>query len=367
MPNPKPHIATLHRVSHSGKSRGSFLRLDMNENVDGLSEDFVREVLSKISPQFIATYPEYDRLMQKIAKHNGIPPEHICVSNGSDGAIKYIFDAYITPGDSIILTDPTFAMYTVYGRMFGAKITEIQYGPDFNLPYEQLLLSITPKTRLVVIVNPNNPAGSALSLEQLTGIVNKCEKEDVLLIVDEAYFYYHPETVIQQVVHRKNLIVLRTFSKLCSLAAARIGYAAASPEIISNLNKVKPSFDVNGFAVAFAEKLLDHPEMNQASLKRVEEGRGFLVSELSGSGIEFRNGKGNFLLISCPGYVEDIVKSLKKRKILVKGGFEQSFLRDYIRVSIGSKEQMKHFWKEFKKVINELKSQHAALPPDTPI
>ena len=88
MPNPKPHIATLHRVSHSGISRGSFLRLDMNENVGGLSEDFVREVLSKISPQFIATYPEYDRLMQKIAKHNGIPPEYLCVSNGSDGAIK---------------------------------------------------------------------------------------------------------------------------------------------------------------------------------------------------------------------------------------------------------------------------------------
>jgi histidinol-phosphate aminotransferase len=243
-------------------------------------------------------------------------------------------------------------MYPVYGRMFGSKIKQIPYGGDFNLPYERLLSLITRKTRLVVIVNPNNPTGSALSMEQLDGIIRKCEEEDVLITVDEAYFYYHLDTVIQQVMHRKNLIVLRTFSKLCSLAAARIGYAAASPEIISNLNKVKPSFDVNGFAAAFAEKLLDHPEVIRASLQRIQEGREFLVSELSGAEIRFQNGKGNFLLIHCPGCVGGVVTALKKRKILVKGGFEQPFLRDYIRVTIGSIEQMKKFWNVFKDVMD---------------
>ncbi len=340
MPKPKKALTDLHRTKPPQYSRHDYLRLDMNEGVPGLPSSFVKGILTGIDGKWLATYPEYHTLEGELAVHNGLAPENLILSNGSDAAIKYIFDAYVSPGDRILLTDPTFAMYPVYCRMFEAEPLVVPYRPDLSFPWQEFLDQMVPGVRLAVVVNPNNPTGSALPASRIIEMIRHAARHKILLLVDEAYFYYYPETVIQAVKEFENLIVLRTFSKLCGMAALRLGYAAACPAVIENLRKVRPTFDINGLAVLFGAKLLEEPALIQGLIQAAREGKDFLMQKLSEAGIPYVAGEANFVLINCGGRVDEIVNDLAEAKILVSGGFKHDFLKDYVRVTVGRKEVM---------------------------
>lgn len=344
-PPAKSHLQDLIRISPGG--RKGFLRLDMNESVQGLPVAFVRKVLEEFTPEYLATYPDYTSLKNKIAAHNHLAAENICLANGSDAAIKYIFETYVAARDTVLLTDPTFAMYHVYGEMFQAQSIVIKYNDDLTFPKRQFYRALGRNIKLAVIVNPNNPTGDALAAAELMPILHIASEHNVLLIIDEAYFYFHPETVIEAVKNYNNLIVLRTFSKLCGLAATRVGYAAACPEIIGHLKKVRPTFDINNLAVLFAERILDRKEIIGELIDITAQGKEFLVKRMQEMGIEYVNGRGNFILINCHDRANEIMKKLNERMILVGGGFKQSFLQNYIRVTIGDKASMDKFWEAF--------------------
>jgi histidinol-phosphate aminotransferase len=350
MPEPKKFLADLHRTKPLDYSRHHYLRLDMNEGVSGLPAAFVRRTLAAVDGDWLSAYPEYRPLQDMLARHNGLAPEHLILSNGSDAAIKYIFDAYVSAGDRVLLTDPTFAMYPVYCRMFGAEAISVPYRPDLSFPWEEFIGRLVPGVRLAAVVNPNNPTGDALPRARLLELTDRADRCRTLLLVDEAYFYYYPETVIQAVKDFQNLVVLRTFSKLCGMATLRLGYAAACPEVIENLRKVRPTFDVNGLAVLFGEKLLGEPEIIQEMIQKDREGKDFLVQKLAAAGIPHHPGKANFVLINCHGRVEKIIRALADEGILVSGGFKNEFLQDYIRVTTGSRTVMMKFWQVFSRI-----------------
>lgn len=345
MIEPKKHLKGIFRTIP--KKRTGCIRMDMNESVDGLPDSFIRTVVCDINPERIAGYPEYQSLAKKIAKHNSINPENICPANGSDGAIKYIFDAYISPGDKILITDPTFAMYPIYGRIFNADVISVKYGYDLEFPSKEFIEKMSRYIKMAVVVNPNNPAGSAISQKDLAAIIKKAEKNNILLVVDEAYFYYYPKTIIKNIRDHKNLIVLRTFSKLCGMAGLRIGYAAACPEIIENLRRVKSTFDVNGLAVLFTERLLDNPDVIRGLIDDVSRGKRYMSDRLSRAGIEHKVGLANFILIRCGDRTEEIIKKLSGKNILLHDRFKQDILKDYMRVAVGSEKIMKKFWSTF--------------------
>lgn len=347
MPVAKAHLAGVHRSNPHSGSRREYLRLDMNEGVPGLPEDFIKASWAEIDAQVLAAYPEYEALRDKIAHHNGILPENILLSNGSDGAIKYIFDAFVSPGDRVLLTDPTFAMYPVYCRMFAAQPVVLSCGADLSFSAEDFRRLLSEDCRLAVAVNPNNPTGYAFPPAELLSLIQEAQTRDVLLVVDEAYFYFYPETVIGEINRFDNLVVLRTFSKLCGLAAARLGYAAASPAIIENLRKVQPTYDVNGLAVALAEKLLDRPEIITHLIKGTAAGKEFLLQKLASAGIDHRAGEANFILIRCNNRLPELIKVLAAENILVGGGFSHPHLQNYLRVTVGRQEIMEIFWEKF--------------------
>ena len=346
----KQHLENLFRVDPDEKSRKDCLRLDMNEGVPGLPEGFVKDILSGVGPEFLATYPEYKKLREKIASYNRLKPENISLANGSDAAVKYVFDAYISRGDKVLITDPTFAMYPVYCDMFGAKQVVVEYNDDLSFPEEDFMDKLSSGVKMAVIVNPNNPTGSVLKKETLLQVIEKARNLKTLIVVDEAYFYFYPESVIEEVKNFENLIVLRTFSKLCAMAAIRSGYAASSVEIADNLRKVKPTYDVNGLAVLFAESLLEDPKIIARLVDATNEGKEYLISKLAEEGLEYRSGLANFILIKCKGKTEDVKKKLAEKGILVASGFKQDFLKDYIRVTIGDRLVMEKFWEVFSNI-----------------
>lgn len=346
----KPHLKDLLRYSSAKESRRKYLRLDINEGLPGLPEDFLKKVLSEVDSDFLSTYPEYTILRKKIALFNNLRPENICLSNGSDAVIKYVFDAYVSSGDKVLLTDPTFEMYPVYCAMFAAQSIVIEYKPDFSFPLEEFMQKISKEVKMAILVNPNNPTGSLIEQDELIGIIEKAADNDVIVLVDEAYFYYCPLTVIEEINNFDNLIVLRTFSKLCGMAAARLGYAAACPMLIEGLGKVKHPYDVNGLAVLLAERLIDRPDIIRNLINSFSEGKRYLTKKLEEEDIEYTGGHANFILIKCKGRVNEIIERLFKENILIKGNFKQSFLKDYIRVTVGKKIYMENFWEVFIKI-----------------
>lgn len=341
----KKHIRDLYRTTPP--SRRGYLCLDMNEGMPGLPKEFVKKALSGIAPEFLSLYPEYQTLKRTISRHNGIKPENICLANGSDNAIKHIFETYISPGDKVLLTDPTFAMYPVYCAMFSARPVTVEYKKDFSFPKDEFLKKISSGIKMAVVVNPNNPTGTALTRLELMPIIKKAYEKKVLLVVDEAYFYFYPATVIDLIKKYDNLLVLRTFSKLCGLAGMRVGYVASSPTVINNLRKVRPTYDVNGIAALLAEKLLEDKFIIPGLIKDILKGKEYLSRRLSENGIEHKKGHANFILIKCGGKSGKIKDELGRRNILVHGGFTQPFLKDYIRVTVSNEKIMRTFFKHF--------------------
>ena len=343
----KEHLLDLERIGPRQNSRLEYLRLDMNENPCGLPRDFINTVLKELDAGSVSAYPQYDGLIKAIARHNKVPAENIILANGSDAAIKYIFDAYVSAKDKVLLTDPTFAMYPVYCSMFNAEALTVKYNADLSFPFEAFMRALDRGVKLAVIINPNNPCGSVLGREKILQIIKKAKDNDILVLVDEAYFYYYQDSVIQEVKDYDNLIVLRTFSKLCGMAALRLGYAVVSSGIIDGLIKVKPTFDVNAVAVLFAERLLENPSIITRMVKQADEGKIYLSEILRNEGIEYCASRANFVLIKCAGRVGRIIEDLEKNRILVAGPFRQDFLKDYIRVTVGDKPTMKKFCKSF--------------------
>ena len=345
----KKHLRNLERFDADTIRRDGYLRLDMNENVLGLPKSVVNGVFRTLTPNVLAGYPQYGELRKKLAKHNSLRPENICLTCGSDSAIKLIYEAYVSPGDKVIVTDPTFAMYPVYCDMYAAKMISVPYPANFKFPAKAFLSKMTKGVRLAVAVSPNNPIGSIIELKDLKALIKKAHQNGILLIVDEAYVHSYDVTVMKDIKKYDNLIVLRTSSKLLGLAGVRFGYAAAHAKIIKDLRRVQPTFEVNAVAVAFFKKLLDSPTIVKKFIAEVKGGKKYLVAQLKKANIPFYAGYSNYLLIKCGEKAGPVMDGLKKKKILIHGRFKQPILKNYIRVTIGPVPVMKRFWSEFSR------------------
>lgn len=346
MLNAKKHLKDIYR-SEMKKDRAGMLRLDMNEGIPGLPQRFVNGLLKRITADDISAYPEHADLEKKIGRDNGLKADNVFLSNGSDAVIKYIFEVFVSPGERVVYTDPTFAMYPIYCSLSKAKGQAVPYGPDFVFPAESFIDAVKKGCRMAVIVNPNNPTGSVIGKAELKKIADICSKKGTLLIIDEAYFYYYPETAVKMIKKYKNICVLRTFSKICGMAGLRFGFCLADKKIIDGLKKVRPTFDVNRIAIMFAEAILDSPKIIPILINQAREGKEYLVSELDKYDIEYRSCRTNFILIKCPGKATEISGKLEERGILVGSGFRQDFLKDYIRVTAGAVPEMKRFMSAF--------------------
>lgn len=351
----KKHIKNLYRTPIPQDSRLNYLRLDKNESPATYDKATFRKMLRQITPEVIAAYPEPHILYNKLAKWLDVGVENVIVCNGSDGAIKSIFEAFVNENDEVLILDPTYAMFEVYIKMFGAKRIGIKFDKDFSLSKEHLLDSINKKTALVAIANPNSPTGSIIDEKFLLEIARKSRRNKAIFLADEAYYHFYPKTMAGFIKRFNNLVVTRTFSKAIGMASARLGYAIGSKEIIKEMFKVRPMYEVSGFAVKLGEFIIDNDYLIKQYVKKEKEGRKFLIEELKKMGFEVFPGFANFVLVKIGSEGSRIADFLKSRGILIAANFSSYLLRDFIRFTTGPKDKMQVLINGLKEYLNKKK------------
>lgn len=331
----------------SEEGRNAYLRMDMNENPEGLPKAFVDSVLAEITPEYLATYPEPGHFCRKYAKLLGVKPEQICATSGSDTAIRYIMETFVKKGHKVVTVTPTFEMYRVYCNMYGYQHVGVPYNSEFQISMEDILNSIDEDTDLVAILNPNNPIGRAFTEEEVRAILAKVTECGAVMVIDEAYHYFYPNTFIKLLEEYDNLLLLRTFSKLFSIAGCRLGAVIGCEQLIEYINHVRSSAEVNNVALLFGERLMDHPEIIDELIRTEKEGRRYLIAELEKHGYTYHDQDGNFLFILPKTDSAQLAKRLKEEHHVLIKHYGNPLLSKYIRISTGSKQAMARFLDAF--------------------
>lgn len=339
-----PNIKKTERVFPK-QGRYGYHRYDMNENPEGLPSAFVNSVVKDITPEFLSVYPEPDRFLEKYAKYigNGCSIENLVATNGTDMALRYILETFGESGKDVVTVTPTFEMYWINCSILGLRHKPVSYERDMTIEINKILAAIDDDTRIVALVNPNNPMGNVYSDEEIKKVISASKKVGAVVIIDEAYHYFYPNTFVNYALHEPNVIVTRTFSKLFSIAATRMGVAIANRDLIHYIKNAKLTFDCNSVALLFAERLLDHPELETTLIQIEEEGKKFTLDSLKERGYECKDCKGNFIFVKTKHDAGEIAKRLEDEKKILVHPYKNPILKDYLRVSIGSINAMRVF------------------------
>lgn len=233
------------------------LRLDFNESTVGCSPRVLARLRS-LDAELLARYPEREPVEIEVAGFLGLDPAQVLLTNGVDEAIHLLCSTYLDPGDEALIVVPTFAMYAIFAQAEGARVVEVRAGDNFAFPAKNLLAQLNPRTRLIAVANPNNPTGAAVAGDVLIQIAQAAPQAAVL--VDEAYFEFHGETLIEYTRQIENLFVARTFSKAYGLAGLRIGILAGEPRQMTMVRRVASPYSVNAVALAVLPQALQDQE-----------------------------------------------------------------------------------------------------------
>lgn len=336
------NIEKLYRIFDQNK-RDGFLRLDLNENPGGLPESFIKKSLDSITPEFVAQYPETLDFSQTLANYLATDISHLCVVNGSAEGIRYIIEAFTSPNGKIVGVTPTYAMFEVYSSMYGRKFIPVKYTDDLLMPVNLIIKKMTHDVQLLILLNPNNPMGNAYTDEEMLEILEAARKNEITVLIDEAYYYFYSRTFIQYALNEQHIFVTRTFSKLFSMAGCRLGYVVGWPEGIKMLQKLCTPHNTNAFAMRIAKEIITTDGMISELTAKFFDGRQFLVTSLDNHSYEHHGNEGNFIFIKAKTDATTIVQKMRENGILIKVYYGIGKLGDCLRVTIGERKYMERF------------------------
>ncbi len=288
-------------------------------------------------------------LREAIAEKFGFERGNVILGCGSNEIIEFIGKAFLNPGDEIIAARHAFVVYKLMATLFGARTIEVP-DPGFAHDLEGMLAAITPKTKEIFIANPNNPTGTLLSQAEIDRFMARVP-DHVVVVFDEAYYEFLPDPpdTLKFVRAGRNVVVLRTFSKIQGLASLRVGYGIARKEIIDVLGKTRQPFNSNGIAQAGALAGLRDDEHQQKTRELTWQGRDFLQREFAALGLEFVPSHANFVLVKV-GDGKAIFAALMKKGVIVRDMAAYS-LPEWIRVSVGTMPQNERFLNELRALL----------------
>ncbi len=312
----------------------NIIKLDANENPYGCSPR-VNQALAACP--YLNIYPDngQTKLRELLAGYAGIDAKHIVGGSGSNQLIDLVLRLFTDKGDEVINCVPTFGIFRFSTELCGATLVEVPRDKNFTVNVNAVKAAITKKTKIISLVNPNNPSGTLMSQSDILEILDT----GLPVLVDEAYYEFGGQTVAPLVSQYENLMVLRTFSKWAGLAGLRVGYGLFPPKIADYLLTIKIPYNVNVAALVAVEESLKDIDYLQSRVKAIIAERGRLFGELQ----KFKwlkpfPSQANFILcLVANGKANELRQKLQNKGILVRY-FDEPVLRDYIRISVGKPE-----------------------------
>lgn len=339
-----PYVRDVFRIYNQNGRKG-YLRLDLNENPGGLPQAFLDDVMKCVTPEFVSQYPETDEFTRILANHLNVSCDNICLVNGSAEGIRYLIQAFTSLHGRIVGVVPSYFMYQVYSEMYGREFVCIDYNEDLSMDIDNIIKELTDETQMLVLMNPNNPMGNAYTDEEFRRIMAVAREKQITVMIDEAYHYFYPKTFMRYALDEDHVFVVRTFSKLFSMAGCRLGYVVGRPEGIRMVQKLTTPHNTNAFAMEIAGKVITTPGVLDSLISAYQNGRSFLLNQLDAHGYAHKGDAGNFLFIKVKKADADVIVERMKEeyKILIKSYQGIGDFGKCLRVSIGAPEYMERF------------------------
>jgi histidinol-phosphate aminotransferase len=317
------------------------IKLASNENPLGPSPravEAIREALPKLN--FYPDGQSYE-LRQALADVLGVDPAYLTVGNGADGIIVETCMAYLDEDSEVVVSEHSFPIYDIYTRVMRARLIKTPLR-GYGLDLEAMARAITPRTKLVFVCNPNNPTGTIVTADEVSAFMERVP-EHVLVVFDEAYYELvdsdaYPETLVYVRGGRRNVMVMRTFSKIFGLAGVRLGYAVAAPEVLMPVKRVKEPFAVNLLAQAAGLAALEDGEFVRRTIEMTRRERDYLYEQFEHLGLEAVRSHTNFVLVRVGADASRVQEELMKRGVIVRPCRNYD-LADFLRVTVGRREE----------------------------
>ncbi|MEX0945018.1 MAG: histidinol-phosphate transaminase [Balneolaceae bacterium] len=329
-------------------------KLASNENRLGCSHKVREAVLNCLAE--IQDYPDpiASELRKKIAKQNGVNENEVLLAAGSESLISIICRTFFKDNEHAITANATFVGFFVQAGVRGIEVKRVPVDADYNFDVDAILNSVTPDTKMVYIANPNNPTGTFISKQKFQKLINGLP-DHVFLIADEAYHEYavhNPDYPKAMDYRRDNVIILRTFSKAYGLAGFRIGYAIAHERAISEMSKVKLTFEPTTPAQVAAITALDDQEFIRNSVDMVVEGREDLYRFFDEHSIRYLKSNANSVMMILENEKDaiDFTDGMLKEGVILRR-VNAFGLPNCIRITIGQQKEMEHFKRSFLEVM----------------
>lgn len=321
------HIDNIYRTPTT-YSPVNCIRLHASERDQPYSEHMWQQFITNIAEQDIRLYPDIPQAYDLLEQYTGIEQKYLTIYDGSDRALRNIFQIFVEPGSQVLSTTPCFPMYKVYTEMYQGVFHGIPY-KSTKMPFFKLLGDPISDTNLVILGNPNSPIGDTQDRRNIEYLLDKCRIEGCMLVIDEAYIEFSNISSIQDLAQRHpNLIVVRTLSKAGGAAGIRIGYTVSTPENRELLQQLKSMNDITSMSIAWLKTMLNNREEVDKYINDVILNRTDLLQHLTGLGRKFIASQTNFIHVSDLDLDKTFVA--KKYKILN---------HEYTRLSIpGNKE-----------------------------
>ena len=317
------------------------IKLASNENPLGCSpkvKEAIKENLDDIN-----RYPDGSGyyLKKELAKFLNISEDEIILGSGSSEAISLTIEAFVNPGEEVIYPFPSFIIYRILVLKVGGVPIEVPLEDDFSYNIDRILEKITPKTKIIILCNPNNPTGTVLYKDQIEKLLNNIP-DNIIIISDEAYFEYVEDRnfgTCFPYYKKKNVIITRSFSKIYGLASLRIGYGIGRSEILNYMERIRPPFNTTGLAQIAAITALKDTDFVNKSIENNIKGKKFLYENFKKLGIDYIPTEANFILCRFKKDATFIVKELEKKGVIVRGMRSFGLPDEYVRITIGTEEE----------------------------
>lgn len=329
----------------------AYIKLNTNESPFEPSPE-AKKVLSDGNMKSLNLYPDPDSkaLVKAIAERFGIEENNVAVSNGSDEMLAFCFMAFCDDKTGVAFPDISYGFYKVFADLFCLSYEAIPLKEDFSIDADDY----KNKKKTIFIANPNAPTGLSLSNREIEEILSS--NKDNIVVIDEAYADFSDSSAIELINKYDNLIVVRTFSKSVNLAGGRVGYAIACKELVEDINKMKYSFNpynVNTMSGAVATAAIKDKSYFDECVAKVKSAREYTIKELRDLGFSVLESKANFVFAKKDGLSgKKMYEDLKSRGILIRR-FDSERIKEYLRITIGSMEQMKKFIEVIKEIVEE--------------